>query len=513
MVRTSLPACILAVCALATHGCGGGSSGAGGSGGLSFRAVWQQPSAARAGGAAASVAEHTAAAQTVFGSGIPSTVSTVRITFDSDTGQRCCVAIDPTRVADGVVILAALQAGGATVRISGFSTSFAPTLGGAAGICVTEPASAAKPCDASRQAAPNFDSGPQRVSIIAGQETDAGDIVVAPVATPTPPVAAPTSTPTATPTLAPTEIDTREPTTIIVRPPQSIASAARRAPPGSTIIAAPGAYAAIVLGPGDLHGPLTLIADVTGVLTESAPAAVTVNANRRTAALRLTEQSNITIDGFTFRDGAQAGVLVESSSGISLLNCVVTANRGDGVRYAQSQSGLIFDTLIFQNPGAGIRLVGTSSVEVINVTAYKNLGAGITVSDSADSFVENSILNENTPAGIVVDPASAISYQADFNLNTDGYGEGTPTGASDIHGPFDNPLFIAPERGDFHLATGIAGSTSPAIDVGDPDTDPQLVSVLAGRTTQTDGTLDSGPVDLGYHYPPPIPTPVLRSGS
>ena len=87
---------------------------------------------------------------------------------------------------------------------------------------------------------------------------------------------------------------------------------------------------------------------------------------------------------------------------------------------------------------------------------------------------------------------------ADFNLNTNGY-DGTDAGPNDIAA---DPLFIFPSGGDFHLA-----SSSRAIDSGTDAIDADLVSQLEQLSTQTDGSLDTVPLDLGYHYVAPIPTP------
>jgi hypothetical protein len=43
---------------------------------------------------------------------------------------------------------------------------------------------------------------------------------------------------------------------------------------------------------------------------------------------------------------------------------------------------------------------------------------------------------------------------------------------------------------------------TPAIDAGDPDTDPELVAALAGRTVLVDGTPDIRRIDLGFHFAP-----------
>ena len=72
-------------------------------------------------------------------------------------------------------------------------------------------------------------------------------------------------------------------------------------------------------------------------------------------------------------------------------------------------------------------------------------------------------------------------------------------------GPHDSaadPLFIFPTGGDFRLASG-----SQAINSGSDAIDPVLLGELELLTTQTDGSLDTLPLDIGYHYIAPIPTP------
>jgi parallel beta-helix repeat protein len=496
---------------LAAASCGGGgSSGAGGGGGLNFRAVWQS-----SGGAARalSAVQNGQSDCTGFGSSIPSSVSTVRITFESSSGLRCCMAVAPEDVpvdatGHGALVLDLLPAGLATVAIAGFATDFAPAPQGITQLCETDPAGGGQPCDPARDAAPNYLSDPREVSIQPGLVTDAGDICVAAVGTPTPTsMPGQTSTPTPTPTPQETPMPTQAPTTIIVSAGQSIAAAARQAPAGSTIIVSPGLYGPVNLQPGDLQGPLDFFADVNAEFSESAPAPVTVRASGAAAALTLSGQTDLVFDGFTFRSGTQAVVLMQNSDGITLGNCQITGSQGSGVRLLGTSDTLIFDNVIFNNAGSGISTSGGSAVQVINNTVYNNASSGMSAQAGGGIFVENNIFDQNTPLGLVIDATALSGFHGDYNLNRDGYGPVTPSGAHDVMGPVGNPLFIAPGAEDFHLAKGIAGSVSPAIDVGDPATDPDLASVLAERTTQTDNTLDTGRVDLGFHYLPPIPTP------
>jgi parallel beta-helix repeat protein len=317
-----------------------------------------------------------------------------------------------------------------------------------------------------------------------------------------------------TPT-GPTPTPNGTPQVVIVEPPASIADAAKKIPAGSTIIVAPGVYGPIEIGQGDLPGSLTLVADVTGQLTASAPAPVFINQRGQSPGIQITGQGGILIDGFTVRGAGAAGVLLTNSPGSIVRNCTVTGVRGDGVRVESSGGTLVFDNLIYTNSGAGIRVTGSSGVSIINNTVYGNTSGGIVLgnsgSPSSDVVLRNNIVSTNTPTGIAV-VASTSGYDGDYDLNNDGY-DGVSEGPHDIAGSIAdaNPLFVAPNAGDFHLGQGVAGSTSPAIDAGDPATDSDLIDALTQRSTQTDGTLDVVPVDLGYHYPgpnpPSIPTP------
>lgn len=299
---------------------------------------------------------------------------------------------------------------------------------------------------------------------------------------------------------------TPTPATLIVAAGESIAEAIKRAPSGSTLIVSPGTYGPVVLAAGDAGDAITLVADVTGKLTDSAAAPVTISAQARPAAISLSGQTDLTIDGFTIRGGQTAALLVTNSPGTAVLNCIVTQSTGDGIRFQQSNAGLIFNSIVSENRGAGIHLRGSDRVRVINNTIYNNSTAGLSADSSTVLQVTNNIMEHNTPAGIIVD-SSVSALTEDFNLNNDGY-RGAAAGPNDIVG--QDPLFTFPDGGDFHVQAVSGGATSPAVDSGDPDTDPDLVALLVQGATQSDGMSDVLPVDLGYHYPQPPATPTPR---
>lgn len=334
--------------------------------------------------------------------------------------------------------------------------------------------------------------------------------------------AAPGSRPTSTPrppatplgqvgTSTPVPTDTPTPDTasmLVVQGGEDIAVAAKNAPDGATVVVAPGVYGPIVLNPGDLKGSVTLFADVMGEFTDSPPAPVTIVAKSTSqAAVAAFGQNGLAIDGFTLRGGSTAAFLCSDCSGITVQDCTVSDSSGDGVRFEGSQDVLVFNNLLTKNKGAGVTALGTTNLQIVNNTIYKNRTDGVSLAldnnqnPSTDAYLRNNILNKNAPTGINVDPgppSSLTGFDSDFNLNTDGY-TGTAPGADDVN---SDPLFIFPAGNDFHLA-----QESQAIDGGTDTIDSGLVDSLQQETTQTDGTLDTLPVDMGYHYQGAAPTP------
>ena len=156
-------AAVAAAYLLTLWGCGGGS-GSSGSGSLDVHPVWPQP------GGGQSTAQVPAAAQTV------------RVTFDSEAGLRCCLAINPTTVpidpASGLrlLVLDQLPPGPATFTLTAFATDFAPAPDGVTELCATSPPGVSQACDATRPASPAFQSPPQPVTIVAGTRPPAIDI-------------------------------------------------------------------------------------------------------------------------------------------------------------------------------------------------------------------------------------------------------------------------------------------------------------------------------------------------
>ncbi|MCX8072161.1 MAG: right-handed parallel beta-helix repeat-containing protein [Candidatus Binatia bacterium] len=321
--------------------------------------------------------------------------------------------------------------------------------------------------------------------------------------------------PSPTPTLTPVEV---------LPGTRSIVDTVRIAPPGALVAVPAGVYEPFQLGAGDVNGSVRIVADVTGQLTGSGAGEVVINAAGGATAISLDGVQGITLDGFTVRNAARAGIEVRNSSDLTLVNLIVRNNTRDGIRIIGSTQVRVWNNLLLSNGGAGLALLNCSTVAVLNNTFYGNLGSGLQLGapdlPASDVFTRNNIFIANTPFGIVADAAS-VGFDGNYNLNRDGVFNVSP-GPNDLN---VDPFWINPGAQDgFRIpATNdecLGGSA--IMDAGDPNTDAELVGILAQRTTQVDNKPDCtglgccppgcapgtelecvrvGAVDLGYHYP------------
>lgn len=234
------------------------------------------------------------------------------------------------------------------------------------------------------------------------------------------------------------------------------------------------------------------------------------------AGFSFTNSDDTVVDGFTIVGAADAGIVIKSSNGdgsdrFEIRNCVLVRNPGDGIRIQDSSNVLIFNNLLYHNDGIGIRIGGTVSgspgAQIINNTVFNSGGRGIEIGTSRaaspSARVVNNIVQANSRLTALNDnikvettPPSYVGYAGNFNLVFPGVY--VPSGQIGIRGANDinrDAMFVGAGGENFRLETN-----SPAIDAGDSLSDrTDLRRHLLGRTT-TGLSLDTGRIDLGYHF-------------
>lgn len=175
----------------------------------------------------------------------------------------------------------------------------------------------------------------------------------------------------------------------------------------------------------------------------------------------------------------------------TLFNCLIAHNRYQGI-----------GTAVYCNPGSPI---------IINCTIVENSSlneaGGIYCYPSSNPVIINSIIRANHPAQISSSELLAITYS-----NIEG-------GYSGVGNLADDPLFVTGSWHEYYLASLQAGqpSDSPCLNAGADLAEITCLTIdsiahcLDNLTTQTDGQLDQGTVDMGYHAP--MPTPLVPTTS
>ncbi|MBN1592868.1 MAG: right-handed parallel beta-helix repeat-containing protein [Candidatus Coatesbacteria bacterium] len=253
------------------------------------------------------------------------------------------------------------------------------------------------------------------------------------------------------------------------------------------------------------------------------------------------------IDGNTLSENtgwAGAAILCTANSSPTIRNNEISDNAanafGGGIYCIDHSDAVIENNSIVRNTvdaagGGGVYCLTHCSLFIFGNTIADNeaaFGGGIMCSDSTPEIIGN-LLVDNTArvdggAIVCIEHANPeISNNTIKGNSADQNGDGimsyegcNPTiqnciiwdngddlygcvafycciedpdpGDGNIH---DDPIFAAGPRGSFYL-----DPDSPCIDAGNTSA---AAAGLAGRTTQSDGSADSGLVDLGYHYPLP----------
>lgn len=213
----------------------------------------------------------------------------------------------------------------------------------------------------------------------------------------------------------------------------------------------------------------------------------------------------ITIDGFTFTNYRDCGVshanvYFLNSANCQVLNDVFHDTGRDAIGfYGTTANCLVHNNLIYNITDDGITPAGNGNHTVRNNTIF-NVGVltggggwAMESAATAGNVYENNIFWDR------IDNTGVATYSYNDYINS------VLAGVGNISA---DPLFINSAAGDFHLSQTLAGqgSDSPAVDAGGVT----AASLgLDSRTTRTDGGVDTGTVDQGYHYANGISGPAL----
>jgi hypothetical protein len=200
---------------------------------------------------------------------------------------------------------------------------------------------------------------------------------------------------------------------------------------------------------------------------------VIIDGTLNSSTIYLEKSKNITIDNISIINGSRGGIF-NNKSFLNIKNSSIYDNQSTGEGGGIYNDGILYlsNTEIYNNEsvrgGAGIYNV--SNMEMINCVVYSNrvtsfydsiftIGGGIYNDPSVKFYAENSIIyNNKAISGHNNINRGRIEYS---NVQTDD--NSVFSGKGNIN---QEPLFVNPENGDFHLK-----ENSPCIDAGNPSSD------------------------------------------
>lgn len=230
------------------------------------------------------------------------------------------------------------------------------------------------------------------------------------------------------------------------------------------------------------------------------------------------------VDHCRFVDNASDGIDVDGAGGGEISFCIFDNNGNDGLDLGEGADHWVHDNVMSNNGDNGIE-IGEASIPRVDHNLSLGNVMGIAIRDDSDPVVTNctfygnqlgvvgynwksaygygkgsvtnSIVWGSTVADVVIEPGATTTLAHDcvqsgtFTDSTSTDGDGNVAalvgeGLISAGAGCDDPLFVDPERGDFHLQSSaghydatsggwvIDAATSPCIDAGDPAADASL---------------------------------------
>ena len=282
---------------------------------------------------------------------------------------------------------------------------------------------------------------------------------------------------------------------------------------GANIVAQPGDTAVRIEADGVVLDGFVIQSDTAGVLVDMPDIDATLSdvvlRNLRVEplvsgelisshAVEVVDGFNIVIENSIIQNSSQRGILIKGGSGAYVRNNLITGHRQVGIHI---------------DGGFGF----TSEDNIVAFNTIANNGSlsftGGVLLQNATGEIRDNIIANNTSIGIRADTVGAVLVH-----HNDVFGNSTPYVLADVTGWANlasDPLFIDESGSDYRLSSSSSGqiANSPAIDSGSVSVGSEEIS---GSTT-TDGLMDTGTADLGFHLSafgtssiPPIhqPTPI-----
>ncbi len=217
----------------------------------------------------------------------------------------------------------------------------------------------------------------------------------------------------------------------------------------------------------------------------------------------LNDNSSPTITDCTFSGNGAfigGGGICNFNSSPTITNCAFIGNSdsfGGGMDNGDSSPEITNCAFIsnWAAEGAGMSNYNSSPI-ITNCTFNGNSapgpGGGMINNEGSSPMITNCIMWDDDPDEIYND-FSSIAIVTFSDIDQSGY-------AGSNGNIREDPLFVAGLRGDYYLSQPPGQvSTSPCVDAGN-DTAANLG--MDDKTTSTNGDLDTGIVDMGYHYQP-----------